>query len=147
MKLQLARKFKKNKYTIGKLYYYSNILERWVYFSDTLEDKDRDLNKDGDLNDSGEGKVYGETAIPYGTYQMVITWSPKFQRDLPLLMNVNGFEYIRIHPGNTAEDSHGCILVGINKEVGKVLESQATFKKLMELLQNSGDKYHEIEII
>ena len=140
-------KFKKNKYTIGKLYYYSNILERWVYFSDTLEDKDRDLNKDGDLNDSGEGKVYGETAIPYGTYQMVITWSPKFQRDLPLLMNVNGFEYIRIHPGNTAEDSHGCILVGINKEVGKVLESQATFKKLMGLLQNSGDKYHEIEII
>lgn len=147
MELQLQRKFLRSKYTIGKLHFYSDVAKKWIYFSDTLEDKVRDYNKDGDLNDPGEDKVYGETAIPYGKYKLIISWSPKFQRELPLLISVNHFEYIRIHAGNTAEDSHGCILVGFNKEVGKVLDSAKTLDKLMILLKSSGDKEHEIEII
>jgi hypothetical protein len=145
MKFQVKRIFLGETYTIGKLSYFDG--SKWVYFCDTLEDKVRDLNKDGDLNDIGETKIYGETAIPYGKYSMIVSYSPKFQRDLPLLLNVNGFEYIRIHSGNTATDSHGCILLGFNKEKGKVLESKKTLENFMSLLNSSKDKTHEIEII
>ena len=145
MKFQVKRVFLGETYTISKLSYMKN--GNWVYFCDVLEDKVRDYNKDGDLNDSGETKIYGQTAIPYGKYKMVVTWSPKFQRDLPLLLDVNHFEYIRIHAGNTIDDSHGCLLVGFNKEKGKVLDSKKTLENLMQLLKDSGDKEHEIEVV
>jgi hypothetical protein len=57
-------------------------------------------------------KVEGKTCIPDGMYEVLITWSPKFKRRLPLLIDVPGFDGIRIHPGNTAEDTAGCLLVG-----------------------------------
>lgn len=144
MKLQVKRIFLGEEYTIGKLSYYNG--SKWVYFCDTLEDKVRDLNRNGKF-DNGEVKIYGKTAIPYGKYKMVVTWSPKFQRDLPLLLNVNHFEYIRIHSGNTIDDSNGCLLVGFNKEKGKVLDSKKTLENLMQLLKDSGDKEHEIEVV
>jgi hypothetical protein len=144
MKLQVKRIFLGEEYTIGKLSYYDGL--KWVYFCDTMEDKVRDLNKNSKF-DNGEVKVYGKTAIPYGNYKMVIEWSPKFQMNLPLLIDVNSFEYIRIHAGNTAEDSHGCILVGFNKEKGKVLDSKKTLNSLLQLLKDSKDAEHEIEII
>ena len=144
MKLQVKRIFLGEEYTIGKLSYYDGL--KWVYFCDTMEDKVRDLNKNSKF-DNGEVKVYGKTAIPYGNYKMVIEWSPKFQMNLPLLIDGNSFEYIRIHAGNTAEDSHGCILVGFNKEKGKVLDSKKTLNSLLQLLKDSKDAEHEIEII
>ncbi len=127
MKLLLKRRFLGDAYTIGTLF----IDE--ARFSDTLEDAVRDLNKDGDLNDAGEGKVYGETAIPYGTYDVVVNRSPKFGRDLPRLLNVPHFEGILIHRGNTAKDSAGCILVGENKAKGKVLNSTTYETRIVEL--------------
>ena len=144
MKLQVKRIFLGEEYTIGKLSYYDG--NKWIYFCDTMEDKVRDLNKNSKF-DNGEVKVYGKTAIPYGNYKMVIEWSPKFQMNLPLLIDVNSFEYIRIHAGNTAEDSHGCILVGFNKEKGKVLDSRKTLNSLLQLLKDSKDAEHDIEII
>lgn len=144
MKLQVKRIFLGEEYTIGKLSYYDG--SKWIYFCDTMEDKVRDLNKNGEF-DNEEKKIYGKTAIPYGNYKMVIEWSPKFQMNLPLLINVKSFEYIRIHAGNTAEDSHGCILVGFNKEKGKVLDSKKTLNSLLQLLKDSKDPEHEIEII
>jgi hypothetical protein len=144
MKLQVKRIFLGEEYTIGKLSYYDGL--KWVYFCDTMEDKVRDLNKNSKF-DNGEVKVYGKTAIPYGNYKMVIEWSPKFQMNLPLLIDVNSFEYIRIHAGNTAEDSHGCILVGFNKGKGKVLDSKKTLNSLLQLLKDSKDAEHENEII
>jgi len=138
MKLRLKRKFLGDIYTIGDLYVDD------VFFCNTLEDKVRDLNKDGDLNDTGEEKVFGKTAIPYGTYNIAISYSPKFKRDLPALIGVNSFEGIRLHPGNDADDSSGCILVGINSEKGKVTQSKSTFERLFKLMKVA--KYIEITI-
>jgi hypothetical protein len=143
MKLKLERLYLKDTYTIGKLYIDGK------YFCDTVEDKVRDLNKDGDLNDLGETKVYGETAIPYGTYEVEVTYSPKFKRELPLIKNVPHFEGIRIHKGNYATNSSGCIITGENKIKGGVINSTPYEIKITSLIkeaQNKGDKI-TIEIV
>ncbi len=114
MRLNLKRKFLDPEYTVGSL----SINGR--YLCDTIEDKVRDHNKDGDLDDPGEGKVFGKTASPYGLYKVRLTMSPKFKRLLPILLNVPHFTGIRIHRGNTAKDSHGCILPGENNTKGRV---------------------------
>ena len=125
MELELKRHTFKPNYTMGKL------LVNGKYFCDVIEDTVRDLNMDGDLDDSGEGKIYGKTAIPYGRYEVKITMSSRFKKELPLLIGVKGFEGIRIHNGNSEADSSGCLIVGENKEVGKVLNSRITMDKLM----------------
>ena len=126
--IQLKRIAKRSSYTIGRLYIDGK------YFCDTIEDKDRGLNNKMSASDIQKVKVYGETAIPTGTYQVVITYSNRFKRNMPLLINVPGFAGIRIHTGNTAKDTDGCIIVGKNKVVGKVLESKDTYVKLFEVL-------------
>ena len=141
MKLTVKRIALKPTYTIGKLYIDG------VYFCDTLEDPNRDHNKDGDLNDIGEGKVWGDTAIPFGIYRMILSYSPKFKRILPRLLNVPHFEGILIHRGNTSKDTHGCILVGKNTEVGKVTSSTVWEEKLVKLLKDSGQKEFTVEIV
>jgi len=140
MELLLKRIALRPNYTIGKLYIDG------VYFCDTLEDKVRDLNKDGDLNDPGETKVYAETAIPYGTYKMIVNWSPKFKRLLPRLLNVPHFDGILMHRGSNALHSAGCILIGKNTKVGMLTESAETEIKLVKLLQESGQKEFTITI-
>ena len=138
MKLRLTRIFLGNTYTIGRLFIDNE------YFCDVLEDKVRDFNKDGDLDDLGETKVWGKTAIPYGTYKIIINYSNKFKRELPRLLNVKGFDGILIHPGNTAEDTHGCLLVGINDSKGRVSKSRITFDKLFAKLKDEKDISIEI---
>lgn len=133
MKLKLRRVALKDTYTIGKLYIDNK------YFCDTLEDKVRDLNKNG-VFDAGEYKVYGETAIPYGTYEVKWTYSPKFKKYMPLLCNVPSFSGIRIHEGNTSASTSGCVLVGENKVKGKVLNSRATVAKLYPLIKEACKK-------
>ena len=132
MELQVKRIAKRDTYTIGRLYIDG---ER---FCDTLEDRVRDLSK--------EAKVKGRTAIPTGRYRLVLTYSPRFKRILPLLVDVPFFSGVRIHRGNTAKDTEGCILVGFNREVGKVLESAVTEQKLMAVLQNAANKGEQIYI-
>jgi hypothetical protein len=127
--LFLERMFCKPTYTIGIL----SMADR--YFCNTLEDPVRDLNKDGDLKDYGELKIYGETAIPYGRYEVIVSHSPKFKRDLPLILDVKHFIGIRIHRGNTVKDTAGCILVGDNTAVGKVTNSTYYEKKLTAMLK------------
>jgi len=117
----------KETYTIGKLYIDGN------YFCDTIEDVDRHLDDSMTEEEIKKNKVYGETAIPYGMYKVTITYSPKFKKNLPLLEGVKGFSGIRIHSGNTAKDSLGCIIVGKNKKVGMVLDSRVTMEKLMKV--------------
>lgn len=133
MKITLKRIALKNTYTIGKLYIDGE------YFCDTLEDTVRDLNKSGKF-DNGEKKIYGETAIPYGTYNVKWTYSNKFKKYMPLIENVPSFAGIRIHAGNSSADTQGCILVGENKAVGKVLNSKNTVNKLYPIIQNACKK-------
>lgn len=138
MEILLKRIAKKSKYTIGKMYIDGQ------YICDTLEDTDRGLNQNMSLKEINNKKVYGETAIPTGTYKVDMnTVSPKFKSriwakpyggKLPRLVLVPGYDGVLIHPGNKAEDTLGCILVGENKAVGQVLNSQVTFKKIMSIL-------------
>lgn len=141
MEIVLQRNTYTNDSTIGEL----TFGDKKVF---TLEDKVRDINKDGDLDDKGEAKVYGETAIPCGTYQIVITYSNRFKKPLPLLMNVKGFEGIRIHPGNTKADTHGCILLGLNKQSNMITDSRSAMSIFMPWLSKAlkGDKVY-IKII
>lgn len=106
-------------YTIGKMYINGK------YYCDTLEDTVRDLNQNGKF-DGNESKIYGQTAIPYGTYRVLWTYSPRFKKYMPELKDVPEFSGVRIHAGNTNADTLGCILVGQNKQVGKVINSKAT---------------------
>lgn len=140
MEILLQRVAKKDKYTIGKLYINDQ------YFCDTLEDTDRGLTQSMTEQQIKSKKVYGETAIPTGTYRIIISYSNRFKKQMPLLLNVPGFSGIRIHTGNTEKDSLGCILVGKNKAVGKVLESRDTYSKLFSILQKA-DKKETIKII
>lgn len=134
MEILLQRVAKKDKYTIGKLYINDQ------YFCDTLEDTDRGLTQSMTEQQIKSKKVYGETAIPTGIYRIIISYSNRFKKQMPLLLNVPGFSGIRIHTGNTEKDSLGCILVGKNKAVGKVLESRDTYNKLFSILQKANEK-------
>lgn len=132
MKLKLERLYLKSDYTIGVLYVDS------TRFCDTLEDRLRDLTK--------EVKVPGLTAIPAGVYEVVVNISPRFRRKLPRLLNVPGFDGILIHRGNTAEDTAGCILVGENRERGKVINSTRYELQLTEMLERAQNKGERITI-
>lgn len=130
MKLTLKRIALRPTYTIGKLYIDD------VYFCDTIEDTVRDLNKNGKF-DNGEQKIKGKTAIPYGTYEIKWTYSPRFKKYTPQLMNVSSFEGIRVHAGNTSADTEGCLILGENKQVGKVLNSRATINKFYPIIKEA----------
>lgn len=138
MKIQVKRIALKDKYTIGHMYI------NGTYVCDTLEDKVRDLNKNGKF-DNGEVKAPNETAIPYGTYEVTMNvrspkysnftkypYAKKYDAYMPRLQNVPSFEGVLIHAGNTADHTSGCILVGLNKVKGQVIQSQAVWTNLMD---------------
>lgn len=134
LNIRIDRIAKKSTYTIGKLYL------NGVYFCDTLEDTDRGLTQGMPLQKIKDLKIKGATAIPKGKYKVTMNVvSPRFskratyqfcQGKLPRLLNVDGYEGVLIHIGNTAKDTEGCILVGQNKVVGQVINSTVTFQKL-----------------
>jgi hypothetical protein len=134
MRLTLVRIANRPTYCIGKLY----IDGKW--FCDTIEDTDRGLCDEMSEKEILKRKVKGETAIPTGIYQVLITYSPKYKKQMPLINNVKCYSGIRIHSGNTSKDTEGCLIVGKNKEVGKVLESRITFNALFKRLQQAKDK-------
>ena len=138
MQLTLKRIARKPGYTIGKLYIED------LYLCDTIEDTDRGLRKDMPLTEIRKIKVKDRTAIPTGTYRMIVNTSPSKKRLLPRLLDVPGFEGILIHRGNTADDSSGCIIVGENKAVGKVINSTGYELKLVELLKNAKELSIEV---
>ncbi len=137
--LFLERTFCKPTHTVGNLSIGTH------FFSNTLEDPVRDYNKDGDLEDEGEMKIYGETAIPYGRYQVIVSYSPKFKRELPLIIDVKHFIGIRIHRGRTVKNTAGCVLVGENTKKGELSKGEEYEKKLTSILKayiNAGEKIY-----
>ena len=140
MELKQLRKFKGNEYTISDFYIDG------VKLCNICEDPVRvliDKNKDGDFDDPGEGKVYANTAIPAGRYEVVITYSNRFKKHLPLLLNVPGYSGIRIHPGNSAVDTAGCLLPGINDSMGRVSQSSKYFTLIFDKISNAINVKHE----
>jgi hypothetical protein len=140
MKLTLIRRWFAPNYTIGKLFIDD------VVFSDTLEDVNRDFNHDGDLLDEGEAKVYAETAIPFGTYKVIVNHSPKFGRDMVRLLDVPHFEGILIHRGSTERSTAGCIIVGENNEKGRISNSIKYELELIEKVRDAQDRGEKIVI-
>ena len=143
MELILERIAKKKTYTIGHLYIakepdgnnpgLGQPLTKGLQICDTLEPTWRDYA-------NGAYKVKDRSAIPEGRYAVVISYSPKFKQWLPILLGVPKFEGIRIHAGNTAEDTEGCILVGKNREVGKVLDSRIWLHRLKQKIVEAKDR-------
>lgn len=128
MKLQLIRSKSSDNSTIGRLLI-EGAFQCW-----TLEDITRPV------------KIAGKTAIPSGTYKVIITESNRFKRRLPLLVDVPGFVGIRIHPGNCAADTEGCILVGSSFGVDRVNNSRVAFDKLFDMLEHANPDTMEITI-
>ena len=129
MRLTLGRfDFRENS-TIGHLYINKG------YFCDICEDKDRGLDSKMPKEQLEKMKIKGVTAIPYGTYEIVITWSPRFKRMLPLLKEVPVYEGVRIHTGNKHQDTDGCLLTGKDTKQGTVSNSRYWFNKFMPILE------------
>ena len=139
MELILTRIAKRKTYTIGRLAIRKEVNDEYLagaaneYFCDTLEPTWRDYAHGG-------RKIKGRSAIPEGRYAVVISWSPKMKAWLPILLGVPNFEGIRIHAGNTAEDTAGCILVGKNKLVGQVVDSRIWLHRLKQKIVEAKDR-------
>ena len=142
MNLTLKRLNLTPNYTEGELYV------NGVYFCKTLEDTNRDLNKNGQF-DNNEKKVYGETCIPYGKYKVILSYSPKFKRELPEILEVPDFQGIRIHRGNKISDTLGCVLCGATVKNGYLSNSTPYEIKLVELFKQAKSRNEEsfLEII
>ena len=154
MELVLVRIAKRKTYTIGKLYIKEQIMDEYLagekltYFCDTLEPTALELkttvSKEAVLRSPKKAEGLKPFAIPEGRYPVVITWSPKFKMWLPVLLGGPDFNHlfkgIRIHMGNTAADTAGCILVGRNQLVGQVLESRKWLYELKQKIVEAKDK-------
>ena len=153
MQLTVKRSYRGSDYTVGHLYVDGK------FFCDTMEDIDRGLNDRMPVTQIKSIKVKGKTCIPYGTYVVSMnTVSPKYSNyskypyalfvkgKMPRVMDVPGFEGVLIHPGTTANDTEGCLLVGENKVKGKLINSQATWKRLCSVLLKAYNNKESITI-
>ena len=129
MELILKRIARKEDYTIGHL------IVDGKFFADTLEDTDRGLTQKMSLSTLLQKKIHSKTAIPTGRYQIVWTYSNHFGKSMPLLMNVPGYAGVRIHSGNSAKDTEGCILVGKNDKIGWISQSREYISKLYPIIE------------
>ena len=133
MNIQLIRKVFNPTNTISDLWIDG------IFFGNILEDVDRGLNRNQSLEELKALKIHGKTAIPIGTYEIIISYSNRFKKFLPLLLDVPAYEGIRIHPGNDENDTEGCLLPG--KSNGKkVLSSIITFNRLYSILLKATKK-------
>lgn len=140
MRLTLKRIANRPTYCIGDLY----INGKW--FCSTLEDTDRGLNSSMSEEELRKMKIKGETAIPVGIYKVILNYSPKYKRVMPLITNVPAYSGIRIHSGNSAKDTEGCLLVGKNTIVGRLTDSRKCYEALFKRLQQKGSNDITIDI-
>ena len=157
MKLKLIRTARKEKYTIGKLLMQDSQNGEWVFLCDTIEDKDRGLDQSMSLANIMRLKVKHQTAIPTGIYEViksvvsgVFSKKPKYKAlnggRVPRLKGVKGFDGILIHAGTDQDSSSGCIIVGQNKIVGKVINSWNTYVNIDQLIERAYRRGEKITI-
>ena len=157
MKLLLKRIAKKANYTIGKLYMQDRQNGEWVRIADTIEDRDRNLDQSMTEANIAKIKVKHQTAIPTGRYEIDMTTvsgtfvkKPQYKDfcggRVPRLKYVKGFSGILIHSGTDQDSSSGCIIVGENKVVGKVINSWATFKRIYMVLKRAHSNGEKITL-
>lgn len=137
MEIKITREHFNTECTIGSLTIDWDDLHLY-----TLEDTDRRLSQTDELSAIKQMKVFGSTAIPYGRYEVVMTYSDRFKQVMPLLLNVKGFDGIRIHAGNTAADTLGCLLVGYQKDIlhNRILLSRGAIAELYMLISEAMKK-------
>lgn len=151
MKISLKRIYTNNQYTIGHIYVDG------TYVCDSIEDADRGLKDSMTLDEIRSKKIKDKTAIPQGNYKVTMNViSPRFSKKkyykdfcggrLPRITSVKGFDGVLIHIGNTDKDSSGCLIVGYNKEKGKVLNSKQAFEKLYRMLDSANRNGEKIDI-
>lgn len=140
MNIDLFRKYRKPDYTIGIL----SIDGQRV--CETLEDTDRGITQQMTPLQVAQQKIKGKTAIPTGIYNVNINFSPRFRKELPILENVTGFEGIRIHSGNTAADTEGCILPGKNTKVGMVTNSRVWTENIVTRIKKALTRGEKVKI-
>lgn len=132
MKVVVWRKYRKPEYTIGRVYIDG------AFFCNSLEDTDRALMQYMSVPEILAVKIKGKTAIPAGCYKVTRDMSPKYKRLMPHIMNVKGFSGVRIHSGNTADDTEGCLLLGDNTMTGRLTNSRKRVQQFETKLQIEG---------
>lgn len=146
MEIRIDRAWKKSDYTISRVYVDGVRFGDGKNYCNALEDKDRGLTSSMSVDEILAKKLYGMTAIPTGRYEVRISYSPRFRRDMPILIAVPGFTGIRIHSGNSAKDSYGCILIGRNDKVGWISNSRYWTNLLQKKIQSALDKGEKVFI-
>lgn len=140
MEILVERKWPRKDYTVGICYVNG---ER---FSETLEDADRGLRQDMTLSQLKKLKKYGSTAIPTGTYEVKSYFWPKYRKYYPWIQNVPAYEGILIHGGATHAQTLGCVLVGENKQVGKLTNCEKYVRKLTSMVQECEKRGEKVTI-
>lgn len=130
----IREKFYKDR-TIGRLWF-------GTFYVWTLEDVVREV--EGEPVE--EWKRYGETAIPCGTYKLILDWSNRFQKEMPHILDVPGFSGVRIHSGNGPEHTEGCILVGTSVSQGRLVDSRSAYNLVMDMLDNYYESGKTVDI-
>ena len=142
MTIRIDRKWKKAEYTISRVY----INGRYVGCN-ALEDTDRGLLQTMQITELQRKKIKGKTAIPRGYYDVRITYSPKYKRMMPLVVDVPAFSGIRLHSLNKPEDSEGCIGFGKNDKVGWISDSKYWTDKICRLIETALNKGEKVTLI
>ncbi len=140
MELLLDRDVRSRNSTIGVLY----VNGKFECF--TLEDVDRGLKDGQPIDYIKERKVFGRTAIPEGRYEVTMTYSPKFKRSMPLVNGVKGFDGVRIHWGNTADNTEGCPLVGQTRSIDFIGNSRNAAAILLPKIETAIAKKEKVFI-
>lgn len=134
MQIEVIRKHLKAEYTIGQMFIDGK------FFCNTLEDTDRKLDQTMPLEVIKAVKVYGQTAIPTGTYKVTLYYWAKYKQWYPLLHNVPAYTGILMHGGQTHKDTLGCILLGENKIKGGLVNCSHYVRLLVKLIQEAADR-------
>lgn len=142
MVIRIDRRWKKAEYTVSRVYI------NGVYFGcNALEDTDRGLLQTMQLSELQRRKIKGKTAIPRGYYDVRITYSQKYKRMMPLVVDVPAFSGIRLHSGNSAKDTEGCILFGKNDKVGWISDSRYWTNKIYNEIDRALQRKEKVTLI